>query len=81
VGFKLLVGSTESELVEAARKSVEENGCDFVVANDLNDIKAGNHKIIVVDKLEAVNIPKSRSVDTIISKMETLHATTIRRNR
>ena len=81
VGLKLLVGSTESELFEAARKSVEENGCDFVVANDLNDIKAGNHKIIVVDKLEAVNIPKSRSVDTIISKMEILHATTIRRNR
>lgn len=81
IGFKLLVGSTEQELAEAAHKSVVENGCDFVVANDLNDIKAGNHKIMVVDKFETVNVSKTNSVDFIISRMETLHATTIRRNR
>jgi len=41
VGFKLLVDSTKAQLIEAAKKSIVENGCSFVVANDLRDIKAG----------------------------------------
>jgi phosphopantothenate-cysteine ligase len=49
VGFKLLVDSTDEELVQAARESKEKNGCDFVVANDLRDIKRGEHRLIFVD--------------------------------
>ncbi len=48
VGFKLLVGSTRSELILASKKSCEENGCDMVVANDLEDIKFNKHKILLV---------------------------------
>lgn len=48
VGFKLLVDSTEAELIEAARDSLMKNHCDIVVANDLRDIKKGQHQIIVV---------------------------------
>lgn len=48
VGFKLLVGSTENELCEASYKSITENGCDLVVANDLRDIKADDHKLLLV---------------------------------
>jgi len=48
VGFKLLVGSTKSQLILASEKSCEENGCDMVVANDLEDIKRNKHKVIVV---------------------------------
>jgi hypothetical protein len=48
VGFKLLVGSTLEELSEAAWKSIEDNGCDLVVANDLTDIKANSHKLLLV---------------------------------
>lgn len=49
VGFKLLVGSTKQELIEAAKKSYEQNHCAFVVANDLRDIKQGKHKLQIVD--------------------------------
>lgn len=48
VGFKLLVSSTDEELIEAARRSVLSNGCDFVVANDLRDIRADNHRLLIV---------------------------------
>ena len=39
VGFKLLVDSTEEELIAASRKSIKNNNCDLIVANDLRDIK------------------------------------------
>lgn len=48
VGFKLLVGSTRSELILASKKSCEENGCNMVVANDLEDIKFNKHKVLLV---------------------------------
>jgi phosphopantothenate-cysteine ligase len=48
VGFKLLVGSKEYELVNAAKRSIAENGCDMIVANDLADIKDGKHKVHLV---------------------------------
>lgn len=48
VGFKMLVDSTAGQLVDAAMKSCKDNGCDMVVANDLSDIRAGEHKIIFV---------------------------------
>lgn len=50
VGFKLLVGSTKEELIAAAKESIGKNGCDLVVANEWNDLKAGKHKIIIVAK-------------------------------
>jgi len=48
VGFKLLVGSTMRQLIAASEKSIVENKCDMVVANDLEDIKRSQHKVIVV---------------------------------
>lgn len=48
VGFKLLVDSTDQELIENAQKSINNNGCDMVVANDLRDIKNNDHKLIIV---------------------------------
>lgn len=65
VGFKLLVGSTEDQLISAARKSVNENGCDMVVANDLNDIKSGNHKIMIVTKDNVYRFPKEEAVGAL----------------
>jgi phosphopantothenate---cysteine ligase (CTP) len=50
VGFKLLVNSTDLELIQAAQSSVEKNGCDMVVANDLRDIKNDNHRVFIVKK-------------------------------
>jgi phosphopantothenoylcysteine synthetase/decarboxylase len=50
VGFKLLVGSTDNELLEEARRSAVDNRCTFVVANDLRDIKASAHRLLLVDR-------------------------------
>jgi phosphopantothenoylcysteine synthetase/decarboxylase len=48
-GFKLLVNSTEKELREAAVESLVKNKLDLVVGNDLRDIKAGQHKLLIVE--------------------------------
>lgn len=48
VGFKLLVNASDEELVAAANKSIKDNGCDMVVANDISSIRAGNHRILIV---------------------------------
>lgn len=50
VGFKLLVGVTQDELVAASMKSISDNRCDLVVANDYESLKAGAHELILVDK-------------------------------
>ncbi len=50
VGFKLLVNSTDGELIENAIGSINSNGCDLVVANDLRDIKNNQHRVILVSK-------------------------------
>ena len=48
VGFKLLVGASDEELLSAARLSIGNNGCDLVAANEFNKLKTGNHEIILV---------------------------------
>jgi len=48
VGFKLLVNSSDEELIDAAHKSVLSNGCAMVVANDLRDIKNSQHRLLLV---------------------------------
>jgi phosphopantothenate-cysteine ligase len=50
VGFKLLVNSRPNDLIEAAKRSINDNKCDLVVANDLQDIKDNNHKLYLVHK-------------------------------
>ena len=48
IGFKLLVNSKVRDLVDAAQRSVNENHCYMVVANDLQDIKDNAHKLQLV---------------------------------
>lgn len=50
VGFKLVVDQTQQQLVDACWKSIEENGCDLVVGNDLRDIKANKHSVTLVKR-------------------------------
>lgn len=49
-GFKLLVDSTNDELLQAMIKQFEESDVDLVVGNDLRDIKANDHKLTVISK-------------------------------
>jgi phosphopantothenate--cysteine ligase len=48
VGFKLLNGVSEEQLLNAANDLLRKNGCDLVVANDLATIREGNHTAIIL---------------------------------
>ena len=52
-GFKLLVDSTENELLEAMKKQIAESDVDLVVGNDLRDIKNNDHQLLVISKHDA----------------------------
>ena len=49
-GFKLLVDSTDDELLDAMKKQIAESDVDLVIGNDLRDIKANDHKLTVISK-------------------------------
>lgn len=69
IGFKLLVDSKESELIEAAKRSIAENGCDMVVANDLRDIKDNNHKLYLVTKNNVTEAHSEAGQPNALAKM------------
>lgn len=54
VGFKLLVGVTHEELVDAALDSIRKNNCDLIAANDLNSLRAGNHEVLLIESPDNV---------------------------
>ena len=48
VGFKLLVNSTQEQLEDAMADQMDKTKADFVVGNDLRDIKASNYKLTIL---------------------------------
>jgi phosphopantothenoylcysteine decarboxylase/phosphopantothenate--cysteine ligase len=52
-GFKLLVDSTEDELIDAMKKQISESNVDLVIGNDLRDIKNNDHQLLVISKHDA----------------------------
>ena len=48
VGFKLLDNISEKNLINTAVKLKEKNNCNLVVANDLENIRQGNHKAFII---------------------------------
>lgn len=48
VGFKLLDNVSEQNLIDTAVKIKEKNNCNLVVANDLENIRKGNHKAFII---------------------------------
>ncbi|PKM95160.1 MAG: hypothetical protein CVU84_07505 [Firmicutes bacterium HGW-Firmicutes-1] len=54
VGFKLLKNVSEDELITAANKLEEKNGCDLVLANDLQSIQEGNHTGLLIKNSEVI---------------------------
>ena len=75
VGFKLLVDSTDDELIAAAKASIAQNGCDIVVANDLRDIRQDNHRILIVRKDSVVEHRNSVEDPYFLARMVAYHAT------
>ena len=49
VGFKLLDGVSKLELINTAKKLIDKNRCDLVVANDLSSIRNGEHIAYIID--------------------------------
>jgi phosphopantothenoylcysteine decarboxylase/phosphopantothenate--cysteine ligase len=51
VGFKLLSGSSEEDLIAAARAQIETNSTDFCIANDLQEVCAdGLRRVLIVPR-------------------------------
>ena len=50
VGFKLLSGAGEPELLEAGQDLMRQSGCDLVLANDLSGISGDSHRAFLMDK-------------------------------
>ena len=50
VGFKLLDSVPKEHLIEVAKKLRDKNNCDLVVANDLENIRNGNHIAYLIAK-------------------------------
>lgn len=48
VGFKLLDNVSEENLIDTAIKLKDKNNCNLVVANDLENIRKGNHKAFII---------------------------------
>ena len=67
VGFKLLDGVSKEELISVAKKLKDKNRCDLVVANDLSNIRNGEHIAYIIDKNNNVEI--SHGKDDIAKKL------------
>ena len=50
VGFKLLENVSKDHLIEVARKLCTKNSMDYIIANDLADLRKGNHISYLVNK-------------------------------
>lgn len=71
VGFKLLDNVSKEELISVAKKLRDKNKCDLVVANDLKNIRKGNHKAYLIDKED--NIEEVNGKDLIAKKLVRLN--------
>jgi hypothetical protein len=49
VGFKLLINSSDKELVAAAMNNITQHHCDLVVANNLASLQQGTHEILLIE--------------------------------
>lgn len=50
VGFKLLENVTKEHLIEVAQKLCAKNNMDYIIANDLADLRQGHHLSFLVNK-------------------------------
>lgn len=49
VGFKLLDNVSEQNLINTAINLKDKNNCNLVIANDLENIRKGNHKAFIIN--------------------------------
>ena len=49
IGFKLLDKVSEEELIDVAKKLCVKNSMDYIIANDLHDLRNGKHLSFLVN--------------------------------
>lgn len=75
IGFKLLVDVTEDHLVDIARKSLIKNQADLIIANDLTQISAGQHRAIFVEKNQLQTVQtKEEIAELLLEKIQAYHS-------
>lgn len=62
-GFKLLSNTTTENLIDVGYNLLEKNNCDYVIANDLSNIKNNYHLAYLIDKNK--NIQKANNKQEI----------------
>ncbi len=79
VGFKLLAGSSEAELVATARRAGRLNRADLTVANDLDSLRAGRHTVHLVPPCDDAPIetlgPEGPIAPRLVDRLLRLQAT------
>ena len=71
VGFKLLENVTKDHLIEVAKKLCIKNNMDYIIANDLHDLRNGEHLSFLVNK-DGYQNTKFHSPEDIYNKTKTL---------
>jgi phosphopantothenoylcysteine synthetase/decarboxylase len=71
VGFKLLENVDKEYLFEIARKLCIKNDMDYIIANDLHDLRSGMHLSFLVNKDGYQNV-QFHSPEDIYQKTKTL---------
>lgn len=61
VGFKLLSGVPRSTLIDVARGLIRDNDLDFCFANDIRDIRDGQHPGTIVSASEAQHVTGTKA--------------------
>ena len=59
VGFKLLSGASHGELIDVGYNLLKKNGCDFVLANDLKEMKDGQHPGYLIHRDKSYDVMKN----------------------
>ena len=71
VGFKLLENVEKEHLMEVAQKLCIKNDMDYIIANDLHDLRCGEHLSFLVNK-EGYQNHEFRSPEDIYVKTKSL---------
>lgn len=62
IGFKLLSGVSEEELIDVATRLKNKNSCDYVVANDITNITADKHEALIIGNNNIVRVNTKQEI-------------------
>lgn len=66
IGFKLLVGVSDEELLETARASLIKNQAELIVANDLTEISNQEHKAYLVGSNTTIQAHSKKEIAQLL---------------